>query len=189
MLPLSPIIFHTTDSMLDRPSRVTAADNNKKEKRKKKKRAHFVSMIETTCVSKSVQFCSRGNVFRAWASHKINWNGGKKLQINGVSLDTDGGGGRKSVFIVNAVNEMRFVRLIPSSSTLPLQMDANSLLITSRIETIVGPVFSIPSISIRIHYLGRRGREGELSVKRHLFCRVDVAIIYLYVAEFRDSNR
>lgn len=37
MLPLSPIIFHTTDSMLDRPSCVTAADNNKKEKRKKKK--------------------------------------------------------------------------------------------------------------------------------------------------------
>lgn len=146
-------------------------------------------MIETTCVSKSVQFCSRGNVFRAWASHKINRNGGKKLQINGVSLDTDGGGGRKSVFIVNAVNEMRFVRLIPSPSTLPLQMDANSLLITSRIETIVGPVFPIPSISIRIDYLGRRGREGELSVKRHLFCRVDVAIIYLYVAEFRDSNR
>lgn len=112
MLPLSPIIFHTTDSMLDRPSCVTAADNNKKEKRKKK-RTHFASMIETTCVSKSVQFCSRGNVFRAWASHKINRNGGKKLQINGVSLDTDGGGGRKSVFIVNAVNEMRFVRLIP----------------------------------------------------------------------------
>lgn len=187
MLPLSPIIFHTTDSMLDRPSCVTAADNNKKEKRKKKStlriddRNHLRFEISSILLS--------WNVFRAWASHKINWNGGKKLQINGVSLDTDGGGGRKSVFIVNAVNEMRFVRLIPSSSTLPLQMDANSLLITSRIETIVGPVFSIPSISIRIHYLGRRGREGELSVKRHLFCRVDVAIIYLYVAEFRDSNR
>lgn len=113
MLPLSPIIFHTTDSMLDRPSCVTAADNNKKRKKKKKKKStlriddrnHLRFEISSILLS--------WNVFRAWASHKINRNGGKKLQINGVSLDTDGGGGRKSVFIVNAVNEMRFVRLIP----------------------------------------------------------------------------
>lgn len=147
-------------------------------------------MIETTCVSKSVQFCSRGTCSERGSRIRSIETAGKRLQINGVSLDTDGGGGRKSVFIVNAERQWNEVCSIdPSPSILPLQMDANSLLITSRIETIVGPVFSIPSISIRIHYLGRRGREGELSAKRHLFCRVDVAIIYLYIAEFRDSNR
>lgn len=52
MLPLSPIIFHTTDSMLDRPSCVTVPGNNKKERREKKRGARdekkeHISMIET----------------------------------------------------------------------------------------------------------------------------------------------
>lgn len=86
MLPLSPIIFHTTDSMLDRPSCVTAADNNKKEKRKKKKRAHFVSMIETTCVSKSVQFCSRGTCSERGPRIRSIETAGKSCRLMGSAL-------------------------------------------------------------------------------------------------------
>lgn len=86
MLPLSPIIFHTTDSMLDRPSCVTAADNNKKEKRKKKKRAHFASMIETTCVSKSVQFCSRGTCSERGPRIRSIETAGKSCRLMGSAL-------------------------------------------------------------------------------------------------------
>lgn len=85
----------------------------------------------------------------------------------------------KSVFIVNAVNE---IDLFDWSFSLHLQNGPKSLLITWRIE-IIGRVFFIPSISIRIHYL-RRGIKCQTSVILSGRCRDN-----LFVAEFRDDNR
>lgn len=172
MLPLSPIIFHTTDSMLDRPSCVTVAGNNKKERREKKRGARdekkeHISMIETTLRFEISSTCfTRPRVRSIEKSYRLT---GSAL----IQMEEEG----KSVFIVNEID------LFDWSFSLHLQNGPKSLLITWRIETIIGRVFFIPSISIRIHYL-RRGIKCQTSVILSGRCRDN-----LFVAEFRDDNR
>lgn len=137
--------------MLDRPSCVTVAGNNKKEKKKKKKSERRKKEHTSHRWSKPLAFRNQFNfALVERVPHKINRNGGKKLQINGVSLDTDGGEIR---FHRQRCQWNRFVQLIPLQNRRKL-----SLLITWRIiETIVGPFF-LHSLYFDPNSLFREGR-------------------------------
>lgn len=105
MLPLSPIIFHTTDSMLDRPSCVTVAGNNKKERREKKRGARDEKKRAHLDDRNHFAFRNQFNferVLRAWPRVRSIE---KSYRLTGsalIQMEEEG----KSVFIVNAVNEI-----------------------------------------------------------------------------------
>lgn len=152
----------TTIKKKERERRKRAKD----EEKKKSFEEQYASMIETTCVSKSVQSRSRGT----WPQHKINRNGGKKLWINGVSLDTDEWRGGGNSFSSSTLSMKSVCSIDPP--LLSWKMDASIDSFENRDDGLdrVFPV-PFPSIRIRVNYLGwsGEGKSRELSVKHHLF--------------------